>query len=77
MNRHELETLTIETTDLIGGYFEQLQVTDSEALHVLIQIIAAEATICGISKKMLLQSIGDAYDQAALANELSETPSIH
>lgn len=77
MNRHELETLTIEATDLIGGFFDQLGVTDQEALKVLVSIIGAQAVVSCASRELFLLAIGNAFDDALLVNELSDTPDIH
>ena len=77
MTNHELETITLEATDLIGGFFNDLQLDPRISLKVLITIVAGQAALVGLTKETLLTCVDRAYGQVLAAMELMDGADIH
>ena len=77
MTNHELETITLEATDLIGGFFQDLGIDERAALTVLTTIFVGQATLSGVPRETVLLAVGRAYDNAITALELMDGAEIH
>ena len=77
MTNHELETITLEATDLIGGFFNDLQVDEKTALAILTALLSGTASLSGIPRDLLLLAVGKSYDNAITALELMDSAEIH